>query len=316
MTSVDSTESSVLKLRLEATRLRHGLMADNTLMGYRYDARMYSAWCEHFHREALPTSPETLSLYVTDLLSQGKKITTARRRTCAVAYNHRCHGLASPVTTEVQEVLNGAQRIRAEKPRQMRPLTVKQLRQISAQLARVGTPRSMRNRALLVVGFASALRRSNLGDLNLADVEFVRQGVILHINREKQDQEGRGRSIGLPWGRHPNTCPVRVLRAWLRIRGKEPGPLFPRLNPARKGQALNGECICRIVKQAARGIGLDPTDIGGHSLRAGFITAAGEAGAGELLIASQSGHRNMEILRRYFRRTNLFRSNACAMVGL
>ena len=314
MTAIDPT--TLDQLRLEETRLRQGLVSRNTVLGYGYDVQMYSAWCARFRLEALPSTPETLALYLTDLLRQGKKITTARRRKCAIVHEHVSHGLASPLTHEIRELLTGAQRLRGEKPRQMRPITIAQLNKISVALAKIGTPTALRNRALLVLGFASALRRSNLAALNLADIEFSREGLIVSVSREKNDQKGVGRSVGLPRGKHANTCPVRVLRDWLRVRGRHAGPLFPRLDPTHEGEPLDGEFVCRIVKDALVLIDVDPTQYGAHSLRAGFITAAGEAGVGELLIASQSGHRNMQTLRRYFRRTDLFRANACAMVGL
>lgn len=309
-------QTSIEELRLESARLRQGLFARATVLGYGYDWRMFLAWCGRRDRQALPATPETLTLYLTDLLGQGKKITTARRRQCAIVHEHRVRGLASPATSETRELLNGAQRLRGEKPRQMRPITVRELRRMSIGLARLGTPKAMRDRALLVLGFASALRRSNLAALNLADVEFCRQGVVLSVDREKQDQDGKGRLIGLVRGRHTNTCPVRVLRAWLRVRGANPGPLFPRLDPKHEGLPLDGECVCRVVKQSLMRIGIDPADYGAHSLRSGFVTAAGEAHLGELVIARQTGHRSMQVLRRYFRRSDIWRSNPSASLGL
>jgi len=307
--------ATIEELRLEKTRLKQGLFSRNTVLGYDYDMRMYTTWCESFHRSALPSTPETLALYLTDLLSQGKKITTARRRKCAILHAHRTRGLPPPDTKEVLDLLRGAQRLRGEKPRQMRPITVRELRQMSAQLLRLGTPAAMRNRALLVVGFASALRRSNLALLNLCDVEFCRQGLILHVQREKQDQEGRGRIIGIPRGRHANSDPVGVLKAWLRVRGNDPGPLFPRVSKAGRGEPLDGECICRIVKKCLAGIGVDPCQSGAHSLRAGAITALGEADVGVLRISAYTGQ-TPEIVRRYFRRSEIWRNNACASLGL
>jgi len=305
------------RLQIERLKLQGARLAPNTISGYRYDWAMFLAWCARMDRPWLPASPETVALYLTGLLDQGKKISTARRRCCAIVHYHRRESLASPITPEIYELLTCAQRQRGEQPRQMRPISVAELREISILLAADDTPVSLRNRAILVVGFASALRRSNIAALELADVEFAPEGVIIAVHREKQDQEGRGRLIGLPRGQHPETCPVRCLWDWLARRGGHPGPLFPRLDRARAGAAMDGECVCRVVKRCVARIGLDPRDRwGAHSLRAGFITAAGENGAGEFLIAAQTGHRSMAVLRRYFRRSQLFRSNACAAVGL
>jgi integrase len=302
-------------LRAEGERLRQGLVARNTVLGYGYDWRMFEAWCGRFGRAALPATSDTLLLYLTDLLAQGKKITTARRRRCAILHAHRARGLPPPLGAEIRELLHGAQRLRGEKPRQMRPISVLELRRMSRGLARLGTPCAMRDRALLVVGFASALRRSNLAALSLADVEFCRQGLIVGVGREKQDQEGKGRLIGLTRGRHAHTCPVRVLRGWLRLRGREPGPLFPRLDPTHEGQPMDGECVCRVVKKRLAGIGIDPIQSGGHSLRAGAVTAMAEADVGVLRIAAFTGQ-SPDIVRRYFRRAEIWRNNVCAALGL
>ena len=170
----------------------------------------------------------------------------------------------------------------------------------------------------MLVGFASALRRSSLAALRLSDVGFGPFGATVHVRYEKQDQEGKGRFIGLPFG-HAETCPVQALRAWLDLRGLDDGPLFTRMLRFEGwgcDRALAPQAIGDVVQAAVARIGLDPHFYGGHSLRAGFVTSAVEAGVGELLIAAQTGHRSMEILRQYFRRADLFRANACLALGL
>lgn len=311
------SEADLDRLRAAGKVLRQGIVAPLTVLGYSYDWSMWTRWCRDAGRIPLPATPETVSLYLTDLLGQGKKITTARRRKCAIVYEHRVRGYPSPATAEVLELLAGAQRIRAEKPRQMRPLTVRQLRAMSIDLARTGTDAAIRNRAILVCGFASALRRSNLAALNLEDVEFAPQGLILTINREKQDQEGKGRFIGLKRGLHRNTDPVRTLRDWLKRRGRNtPGPLFWRLDPKHKGQRMDGECIYRVVKKCVARLGIDPADFGSHSMRAALVTEAGNRGISPWLIAAQTGHKNMQVLERYYRRGQIWRANVSGMLGL
>jgi integrase len=311
------TQAELEKLLAAQAELRRGLLSPITRSGYLYDSRMFHRWCELHGRCALPASAETVALYLTDLLQQGKKITTARRRKCAIVHEHRAAQFPCPITSAIVELLHGAQRIRCEKPRRMRALTVEQLRRISQSLAaRESSEVAIRDRALIVLGFASALRRSNLVALNLSDVEQTDEGLVLAIGREKNDPEGRGRLIGIPKGKDADTCAAAVLGLWLRIRGGADGPLFFRLDRKRRGRRLDGDCVIRIVKKGIERIGLDPADYGAHSLRAGFITEAGLAGVSPWLIATQSGHENLEVLRSYFRRGEVFRSNVAGMIGL
>lgn len=313
---MSTAQAKIGRLWAARTKYERALLAPITLVGYAYDWAMFTAWCDAVQRCPLPATTETVCLYLTDLLEQGKKISTANRRHCAIAHEHRNRGLAPPPAGEVYELLNAAQRLRAEKPRRMKPLMIAELRRISGALRSEGTPLALRDRALLVFGFATALRRSNLAHMRTGDVEFTSQGLVVMVQREKQDPEGRGRLIGVPAGKHNDTCPVRTLQDWLQIRGATPGPLFWRVRPGDRGRPLDGDSICRIVKKRVERIGLDPSDYGGHSLRAGFITEAGLAGVGELVIAAHTGHRSMEVLRGYFRRQNLWKANACAALEL
>lgn len=272
----------------------------NTRKGYENDWKQFTAWCKASDRTPLPASSESVQLYLVDLLRQGRKILTAERRLSAIAHYHRDSGHEFS-RKEASALLDAARRHRPEQKRQVLPLTVSDLRKIAAQLVRDGSDRAVRDRALLVIGMGSALRRCNISALDFEDVEFQPQGLVIRVRKEKNDQIGKGRLIGLPRGRHAATCPVRSLRAWLRVRGKGPGPLFIHTAEVRRtghDGRIRPSYVCRIVQDAVAKIGLDPALYGGHSLRAGFVTAAAESGASELLIAAQTGHRNMIVLRQ------------------
>jgi integrase len=303
------------RLRLERAKLQERTLAVRTVTGYGYDWRMFEAWCSTTSRAALPASPDTISLYLTDLLSQGKKVTTARRRASAVAHHHRKNGLPFPGKEEIRDLLNCAARIRAEMPRQMRALDVGDLRAMAGAYLADKSPRALRNRSIVTLGFASALRRSSLTHLEMRDIEFTPEGLIVTVRHEKWNRDGKPRQLGVPRGACKSSCPVASLEDWLAWRGRDGGPLFTHVTRP-KGRRLREATIHLIVREGLTLIGRDPGDYGSHSLRAGFVTAAGEAGASELLIAAQTGHRSMWSLRGYFRRTDLFRANACAMIGL
>lgn len=138
------------------------------------------------------------------------------------------------------------------------------------------------------------------------------------LRRSKTDQEGVGRRVGIPYGANPATCPVRVLQAWLDLAGITTGPLFRSINRHGRFQAgrLAGLDLARIVKKLAERAGLDAAKYAGHSLRAGHATSAAIAGASERSIMNQTGHRSVQMVRRYIREGNLFRENSAAKLGL
>jgi integrase len=177
--------------------------------------------------------------------------------------------------------------------------------------------RPLRNRALLLVGFAAALRRSELVALDVTDLRFVPEGVVLTLRRSKTDAEGRGTEIAIPCGTSERTCPVLTLRAWLEAAGIESGAVFRSVNRhGGLGVRLSDRDVALAVKQAVEAAGYKPEAYSGHSLRSGFITSAARAGVPEAHIQNQSRHKSLPVLRGYIRRGSLFVDNAAAKVGL
>jgi integrase len=175
-----------------------------------------------------------------------------------------------------------------------------------------------RDRALLLLGFAGAFRRSELVALDIDDVQITREGMIVTIRRSKTDQEGAGQKVGIPRGRHPGTCPVKALAAWLGLAGIEAGAIFrpiTRHGLIQPGR-LTDRSVARIVQRTAEAAGLDPSQFAGHSLRAGLATSAAMAGAEERDIMRQTRHKSVVVARRYIRDGSLFRNNAAGTVGL
>lgn len=176
----------------------------------------------------------------------------------------------------------------------------------------------VRDRALLLLGFAGALRRSELVALDHDDLQITREGVIVTLRRSKTDQDGLGRQIGIPSGSNPLTCPVRAVQAWLEIATISEGPLFRAVHRQAtiSDRCLSGRSVALIVKRRAHLAGLDATTVSGHLLRAGLATSAAAAGVSERVIAEQTGHKSMTVLRTYIRVRSLFTENAASAVGL
>ena len=195
--------------------------------------------------------------------------------------------------------------------------------------AQPDTLAGLRNRALLLLGFAGALRRSELVGLDVEDLDFTSAGLVVTLRRSKTDQDGDGRKLGVPYGGRLETCPVRTSQSWLSAAAITTGPMFREITKAdrilnpytdkkgrQRGVRLGDKAVALIVKRAAQEAGLDPTRYAGHSLRAGLATSAAAAGASERAIMATTGHRSVQMVRRYIRSGELFRENAAATVGL
>jgi integrase len=290
--------------------------AANTLRAYRSDWREFSAWAAWRQLEPLPAAPETIALYLTDLADAAKTSTIARRL-AAIAQAHRAAGFPSPTDdATVKAVWAGIRRVHGTATDGAAPLTVGLLRRVVEALP--DGVAGLRDRVLLLVGFAGALRRSELVALDVEDIEQRGEGLVIRIRRSKTDPEGAGRLVGIPYGSNPTTCPVRALRAWLETTGISRGPLLRPVN--RYGTVgigrLTAASANRAVQRAVRQAGLDPRPYSAHSLRAGLATSAAEAGVSERAIMAQTGHRSLAVARGYIRSGSLFRDNAAAQVGL
>lgn len=179
-------------------------------------------------------------------------------------------------------------------------------------LDRLGsTVKEARDRALLLLGFAGGFRRSELVGLARADIERVRQGLVITLRFSKTDQEGAGRRIGIPHGRTRH-CPVAALDAWLALSGIETGPIFRPVDRHSHvaPERLSGEAVSLVIRERVAAAGIDPTGFSGHSLRAGFATSAAQAGVSTLKIRAQTGHASDAMLARYVRDGEMFTGNA------
>jgi integrase len=290
--------------------------AGSTLRAYAHDWQQFRLWCEQNALIPLPASPQTVILYSTDLAkNQLKKWNTLSRRLAAISQLHSQAGFESPTRSwAVKQFLQGLRRELGVAPVRKKPVLVADLQEVLKQV-----PDSLlgkRDRALLLVGFTGAFRRSELIGLNVEDLEETRDGMV--IRRSKTDQEGEGRKLGIPPGAEEATCPVRALAEWRTAAGLTSGPLFRSVNRHGKvlGARLSGEGVAMVVKRYVEKLGYDPAQFAGHSLRSGLATSAAAAGKSERAIMNQTGHRSVATLRRYIRDGNLFRENAAGGIGL
>jgi integrase len=290
--------------------------AESTLRGYRADWREFYTWCEDQHICPLPASPEAVAAYIADCAAR-LKVGSIQRRLNAIAEAHKAMGIDSPTHhAMVMNTIKGIRRTRGTAPVRKAPALTEDIRAMvdATDAGIIGA----RDRALILLGFAGAFRRSELVGLDVEDCIFGKDGLTVTLRRSKTDQDNAGRKIGIPYGANPTTCPVRVLQSWIEQAGITTGPLFRSISRHRHVQAdrLSGIDVARVTKKLAKRAGLDPAKFAGHSLRAGHATSAAIAGASERSIMNQTGHRSVQMVRRYIRDGNLFRENSAGKLGL
>ncbi|MGH2465345.1 MAG: site-specific integrase [Candidatus Limnocylindrales bacterium] len=286
--------------------------AARTIRAYRCDVSDFEAWCHAHVRAPFPATPETIADYISAQADLGRSAATITRRLSAISQVHQMAGLESPTRSQlVRMTASGIRRSLGVAPRQARPILVAELRSMIELLPH--DLRGLRDRALLLVGFAAGMRRSELVGLNVEDVIEEPGGLGVTIRRSKTDQEGQGRVVGIVRGsRGPLTDPVAAVREWRKAAGIDAGPLFRKVDRGERvgPRRLSDLAVTRIVKKAATTIGIDPNLVSGHSLRSGLATSASAAGAPERAIMNTTGHRSTAMVRRYIRQGSKFVDSA------
>jgi integrase len=317
-------EIAIARAYVDASR------APATRKAYSADWRRFAAWCHERHADPLhepagdahpralpasppPASPALVAIYLAALAARGQEPPSIARALAAIAHAHKRAGLVPPHRAEhgavIGDVLAGIRRSRITAPDRKTAadgdITWQLLKSITGD-----EPAALRDRALLALGMALAARRSELVALDVADLAWEDKGLRVTIRRSKTDQEGVGAVVAVPEGRR--LTPLLHLRAWLDFSGIAEGPVFRplwkggRLRDAR----LSDHAVARIVQARATAAGLDPTQYAGHSLRAGFVTAAARAGADIWKIQQVSRHKSLQVLSGYVRDARLFDNHA------
>ncbi len=305
--------------------------AANTLRGYRSDWLEFHQWCAERGMSAMPGAAAAVSQYLTELADHGAKVGTISRRLSAIRYAHTLRRLPSPTDDpRVTLVWEGIRRTHGEPPDQSKPLMPPMLFDAVDSCPTTKTWRTpgrppepdlagLRDRALLLVMFVAALRRSEASGLDANDLGDHPNGVVAKLTRSKTNQQGATTElVVLPRGSgQPHRSPAAALRTWLDASGITEGPVF---RPISKGnrvlpRRLHPEPINRIVQAAVERAGHDPTGYTAHSLRAGFVTYSHLRGASDRAIAHQTRHRSLAALGAYVRVEEAWTDNAATELG-
>ena len=307
--------TDIKKLQDETLQNLKNSKAVNTVRAYKSDFEDFSLFCVKNGFKTIPTDPKIVSLYLTYLSSKNVKISTIRRRLVSISVIHKIKGhyLDTKHPIIIQNFM-GIKRSKGVNQKGKKPLLINDLKQIIDVINQQNEPdiKKLRNKALLLIGFAGGFRRNELISLNLEDLEFVFEGLKINVKRSKTDQFGEGFIKGIPYFENYLYCPVKNLKNWLNISKIKKGPVFVRFVKGSKTSniRLTDQSVALIIKEYLTKAGIDNKNYSGHSLRSGFATSAAEAGAEERSIMAMTGHKSTEMVRRYIKEANLFNNNA------
>lgn len=310
------TEEEMSRIEAAATAAH----ADSTQVVYAHAWHRWSTWARTRGLQELPADPAAVCAYLTERASQGVSMSTINVACSAIGHQHRIHGLDNPTThAGVRQGRRGLRRTLGTAPRRLaRALDSTDIRRIVTPID-LDTAAGMRDTAIILLGFASALRRAELAALTLADLEFRSTGLLLHVRQSKTDPEGHGQVVAVAPGRHLRTDPLAALDRWLTRRGPTPGPLFTSMRNYRLTDVdpISGNAIALMLRNRARAAGIPPERVTGHSLRAGHATTAARAGVSIDRIAAQTRHKRVSILiERYIRPVDALENTSSRDLGL
>ncbi|MEJ1959408.1 MAG: site-specific integrase [Nitrosomonadales bacterium] len=306
--STHTSRRSTVKISAQVQQYLLASLSDNTRLAYGNDIEHFLKWGGR-----IPSSPEHVASY---LAEHANKLTyaTLSRRVIAIGRAHTAKGIQSPAHSEiVRATLHGIRRTYGSAQRRVSPALLQDVRKMVSGLEGI---KGVRDKALLLIGFAGAFRRSELVGLQVEDIQFVKKGMIIRIRRGKTDQVGKGRDIAIPLV-YGKLSPVAAVKEWLQQSGINDGCVFRRVD--RNGKVANGglspQSVALIVKQRAKQIGLDERQYSGHSLRAGLVTSAANSGVSSWKICQQTGHQSAAMMQRYIRGSRLFVDNPLGKIG-
>ncbi len=279
--------------------------AKNTIRAYKADFRDFENFCQKYNLKCLPAEVKTISLYITHL-SKLTKFSTIKRRLSSIKVFHQMNGgyvdLKNPI---INDNLRSVKRQIGTFQKSKKPILISDLKRIILEIDKnnINNYEKIRNRALILIGFSGAFRRSELVSILKEDLDFVNEGVRIFVRKSKTDQSGEGMIKAIPYFTNSLFCPVISLKKWLNylnINKKNENKIF---NMSDKNVSL-------IIKKYISRIGLDSYKYAGHSLRSGFATSTAEFGAEERQIMAMTGHKSNQMVRRYIQESNLFKNNA------
>jgi site-specific recombinase XerD len=289
--------------------------AINTVRAYKSDFNDFGLFCAQNGFKSLPTTPDTISLYLSYLSSKDIKVSTLKRRLVSIKVLHKLKGYyldsKNPI---IIETLMGIKRRKGSVQKGKKPILINNLKEIINAIDKQNKEeiKKFRDRSIILIGFAGGFRRNEIVSLDCEDLDFVQEGLKIDIRRSKTDQYGEGFTKALPYFDSSQYCPVLSLKKWIEASKITSGPVFRRFSKGSKlsKNRLTDQTVALLIKEYLKLAGIDNKNYSGHSLRSGFATSAAESGVEERSIMAMTGHKSTEMVRRYIKEANLFKNNA------
>ena len=292
--------TEIKKLEIETLDNLKLSKAKNTIRAYKSDFNDFVLFCSKHGMKSMPTEPKIVSLYLTHL-SKNSKFSTLKRRLASINVMHKYKGhyldTKHPI---IVENLLGIKRQIGIYQKAKKPLLFNDLKAIINVINNSSTNefKKLRDKSVILIGFSGGFRRSELVAITREDVEFVKEGVKIFVKKSKSDQSGEGMIKAIPYFKYVEYCPVDHLKNWM-LENKN-NLVFP----------ISDKNVALIIKKHALEAGLDEKKYAGHSLRSGFATTTAELGASERNIMAMTGHKSVDMVRRYIKEADLFKNNA------
>ncbi len=286
--------------------------ASSTWRAYESDWRIFTGWCQTLDLPALPAAPATVAMFLAAQAKNGTAPSTLNRRLSAIRLIHLGARVVSPHNAvEIQEVMRGIRRLSNRGVLKKEAAVDEHIKRM-VYTVDVTTYQGCRDRALLLLGFAGAMRRSELVALDVAHLNLTDEGFVVTIAKSKTDQEGQGQVVAIPRVAKSPYCPVQAVLEWMTMAGIEHGALFRRVTKGNKltPDRLTDQSVARIIKRLAARAGLISSQYAGHSLRSGFLTSAARQRASLFKMQAQSRHKSLDVLSGYVRGQELFEDHA------
>ena len=298
--------------RAAAESYAKGSRAPGTWRAYESDWKVFSAWCASVDQVPLPATPATVAWFLAAQAKARIAPSTLGRRLAAIRLMHLGARLPSHHDAlEVTEVLRGIRRSWKRPVAQKAPAVADEIKRM-VDAVEPQTLTGLRDRALLLLGFAGAFRRSELVALDVEHLTARPEGLAVLIASSKTDQEGAGQVVAIPSVADSPYCPVRAVSDWMVAADIKDGAVFRSI---RRGDHITAErlgdrSVALVIKRLATKVGLDARRYAGHSLRSGFLTSAAQNRASIFKMADQSRHKSLDVLREYVRNEERFEDHA------